>query len=71
MLYLEFLNKALETELGIVVETSDPELLRTRLYKARAESKNPAFDCLVFKPSVTKPTSELWIIKNPPKETTK
>jgi hypothetical protein len=67
---IEFLHKALETDLGIVVQTSDPEALRTRLYQIRAKAKNPAFECLVFKPSVTNPTSELWIIKNPPKETT-
>ena len=63
----EFLHKALETEFGIVVSTNDPDLPRQRLYKARTEARNPAFDCLVFKPSVANPTTELWIIKNQPK----
>jgi hypothetical protein len=65
---IEFLYKALETPLGIVVETNNPELLRQKLYALRKEAMNPEFDQLVFKPSTSKPESELWIIKQPPKD---
>lgn len=59
---VELLYRALESSLGIVVSTDDPELLRKKLYALRKEAQNPDFDNLVFKPSVSKPESELWII---------
>lgn len=61
--YVEFLYRALESRIGIVVSTTDPKLLQQKLYAARRESQNPDFGALTFALSRTKPESELWIVK--------
>lgn len=62
----EFLYRALDAKIGIVVATDDVERLRAKLYAERRSAENPAFDDLVFKPSNSNPTSELWIVKKNP-----
>lgn len=61
--YVEFLYRALEARVGIVVETSDPKHLQQKLYAARRESQNPDFQALTFALSRTNPQRELWIVK--------
>ncbi len=63
MNYLEFLYRALDAAYGISISTSDVERLRAKLYAARREAANPAFEDLSFRPSHALPTSELWIVK--------
>jgi len=61
---VELLYRALESRLGIVVSTSDPERLRAWLYSAR--KANPQFEDFSFKPSPVLPNSELWIVRKNP-----
>lgn len=61
---VQFLYRALDAEVGIVVRTSDVNLLRNRLYTCRRQAQNPDFEALTFSPSRTAPTTELWIVKN-------
>lgn len=65
----ELLYKALTTPHGIVVRTSNPDLLRQRLYKERKLAGDPALNSLILAESRGDPKTELWIVKNP-KETT-
>ena len=58
---LEILYEAYRSELGIVVQTSDPEKLRQRFYAVR--KADPDLACLSFRISPTSPESELFIIK--------
>lgn len=62
--FTELLYLALESPLGVAVPTSDPELLRTRLYQARSKAMNPDFRFLTFTPSRSNPSGELWIFRN-------
>ena len=57
---LDLLYEALASPYGIVVESTDPLLLRTKLYSERR--KDPSFNRLSFVLSPTNPTSELWIL---------
>ena len=59
----EFLYRALESRVGIVIKTSDVKGLQAKLYAERSKAKNPAFEALTFAPSRTNPKSELWIVK--------
>jgi hypothetical protein len=58
---LELLYEAYRAELGIIVQTNDPERLRQKLYAER--KKDPDLACLSFRISPTSPESELLIIK--------
>ena len=60
---IELLYRAYNSELGIVVETTDPERLRQRLYAER--KKDPDLACLSFNISPTHPQSQLLIVKRP------
>lgn len=53
------LYEALSSEIGIVVETPDPEFLRQKLYAER--KKSPEFDALAF---IISPMNgkDLWIL---------
>jgi hypothetical protein len=61
---VEHLYRALESDIGIVVKTNNPELLRNRLYAARQQAQNPAFEALTLMFSRSNPKTELWIAKN-------
>lgn len=58
---LEILYEAYRADLGIIVQTNDPERLRQKLYAER--KKDPDLACLSFRISPTSPASELLIIK--------
>lgn len=62
---LELLHLALEHPLGIAVPCSDPKLLKTRLYKARADALDPRLACITISVSRTNPDGELWIVRKP------
>lgn len=62
----ELLYRALSTEYGILVETSDREKFKMKLYAARREAKDPDLDCISIVLSSTS-ASELWIVKRPSK----
>lgn len=59
---LDLLYRAWHSELGIVVETDDPERLRQKLYPLRKEDEDLL--CLAFIISPLNP-QDLWIIKQP------
>lgn len=58
---LELLYEAYRSELGIIVQTNDPERLRQKLYAER--KKDPDLACLSFRISPTSPETELFIVK--------
>lgn len=58
---LELLYEAYRSELGIIVETNDPERLRQKLYAER--KKDPDLACLGFRISPTSPETQLFIVK--------
>jgi len=60
---ISLLYEALDTPLGLVVETPDPERLRQKLYPLRKQ--DPLFEPLSFILSPLNPTN-LWILKRPP-----
>ena len=62
---IDILYSAYHADLGVVVETDDPERLRQKLYPLRND--NPDFECLAFIISPLNP-QDLWIVKQP-KET--
>lgn len=57
---LELLYEATNSKLGIVIQTSDPQRLRAKLYTLRRDNED--FQCLSFVPSPLVP-DHLWIIK--------
>lgn len=57
------LFQALESPLGIEVESNKPEQLRQKLYALR--KTDTLFDPLAFVISPTKPETHLWIVKKP------
>jgi hypothetical protein len=58
---LELLYEAYRSELGIIVQTNDPERLRQKLYAER--KKDPDLACLSFRISPTSPENQLFIVK--------
>jgi hypothetical protein len=58
---LEILYAAYRSDLGVIVNTTDPERLRQKLYAER--KKDPDLACLSFRISPTMPESQLLIIK--------
>jgi hypothetical protein len=59
---LELLYEAYRSEIGIIVQTNDPERLRQKLYAER--KKDPDLSCLSFRISPTSPDTELLIVKS-------
>lgn len=55
--------EALAEEIGIVISTNNPDLLRQKLYAERRASGDPDLDSLVVRPSKFHPESELWIMR--------
>jgi hypothetical protein len=56
---VEYLYRALESRIGIIIRTNDPIRLRAKLYTAR--KTNPAFSDLYIKPSNSLPDEHLWV----------
>lgn len=66
---VEYLYRALEARVGIIIRTNDPTRLRARLYAAK--KTNPAFSELAVKPSNSLPNEQLWVLwKSPRREET-
>ena len=63
MQYESLLFAAINSPLGIIVQTSDPERLRQKLYPLR--KANPAFSCLHFVIPPTNSGTRLWVVKKP------
>lgn len=58
---LDLLYQALRAERGVVVETSDPDRLRQKLYAER--KKDPDLACISIVKSRTHPESQLLLVK--------
>lgn len=58
---IDYLYRALNSELGIVLETPDPERLRQKLYAER--KKDPDLACISINISRTQPATQLWLVK--------
>jgi hypothetical protein len=66
--YLDLLYKALEAELGLLVETPEVLSLQQRLYSARRRAADPKLNCLSIAPYPAEPGTKLWIVKNVAKQ---
>lgn len=58
--------EALETPRGVSVATSDPDLLKRRIYSIRnseRKNNNREFDQLSIRTSPTNPSGSLWLVK--------
>ena len=60
---IELLYRAINSEFGIVVTTSNPELLRQKLYAERKAANDPDLARLSFTLSRTNPESQLLLVK--------
>lgn len=58
---VDLLYQALHAKHGVVVETSNPDLLRQKLYAER--KKDPDLACISILKSRTHPESQLLLIK--------
>jgi hypothetical protein len=58
---IDLLYRAANAEFGIIVETSDVERLRQKLYTER--KKDPALANISINVSRTQPETQLWIVK--------
>lgn len=58
---IHYLYQALNSELGIVIETADPERLRQKLYAER--KKDPDLARISINISRTQPESQIWLTK--------
>lgn len=58
---IHYLYQALNSELGIVIETTDPERLRQKLYAER--KKDPDLARISINISRTQPESQIWLTK--------
>lgn len=59
----ELLYRAIGSQIGIVVRTSNPDLCRQKLYATRKALADPALEVLSVKPSHSAPASEVWILR--------
>jgi hypothetical protein len=57
-------HKALSSPLGLCVRTRDPRLAKTLLYRARANSGIPQLNGISVRTSPTRPSSDLWLIRD-------
>lgn len=56
--------EALGSDVGVVIDTNDPEKVRQKLYSLRREAQDPALDCISIVASPSNPL-QLWLIKKP------
>lgn len=59
---LLILHQALASPFGVALETTDPLKAKAHLYKARAEARQPALQCLQIRQG---PEGEIWLVKGP------
>lgn len=57
------LYRALRSEYGLSIATSNPELLRQRFYRARGELGDPNLDAIFFAPDPARPDTHLFLMK--------
>lgn len=70
---LDLLYSAIDSPIGVLVETNNVERLQARLYKVRRDhvESDPRLANISLKPSPISPTTQLWIInKNAPTDPT-
>lgn len=67
-LLIEMLYKAVEAELGLIVETENPLALQQKLYGARKAQADPKLNKLSISVSRTNPRTQLWIVNNDKKQ---
>jgi len=58
---IEYLYRAINSSLGVVLQTNNPERLRQKLYAER--KKDPDLAALSINISRTAPETEIWIIR--------
>ena len=63
---IELLYEALNTPLGVIVNCTNPVLLRTKLYPLKKH--DPDFERLGFVISPSQPDTQLWIVVKPERE---
>lgn len=61
--YLSYLYAALAAKWGVVVETDNIAVLKSRILVARREHQDPDLWRIQLKPNPLKQDSELWLIK--------
>lgn len=64
---LAYLFQAMASPFGIVILTTNQELLRQRLYQERKKLNDPLYECLQFRISPSS-EGEIWIIKGNSRE---
>lgn len=65
-------QEALRTENGVAIETSNPDILKRRLYVVRAAARKRGvndYDLIEVRTSPTSPNSELWLVRSNEKQT--
>lgn len=60
---LQHWYEALGSAFGIVIETSDPERYRQRMYALRKEASDPMLEGISIVISPTNPASHVWLVK--------
>jgi hypothetical protein len=60
---IEYLYRAYNSELGIVLRTNNPDRLRQKLYAER--KKDPDLACISINISKTQPESEILLVRKP------
>lgn len=60
-------QEALRTEHGVAIETSNPDILKRRLYIVRAAARKRGvedYDSIEVRTSPTSPNTELWLVRS-------
>lgn len=55
--------EALGSALGIIVETSDPQRYRAKMYALRSEANDPMLEGISIVISPTNPATHVWLVK--------
>lgn len=55
--------EALGSAFGIVVETSDPERYRAKMYALRKETNDPMLENISIVISPSNPATHVWLVK--------
>lgn len=61
--YLSYFYSALGAKWGVVIETNNVPLLKSRLYVARREHGDPELSRIQLRQNPLKQDSEIWLIK--------
>lgn len=55
--------EALASEVGIIIQTDNPDLTRQRLYAMRKSLNDPDLESISIQTSPTNPGQDLWLVK--------